>query len=130
MNDTYKNGFENELPSLKTEEERRAVKAAVMRFINEVKEQIVDIANKKATKVITGKVEISSEPQVVLPKNPDRKVAYVKNYGSTIVEVFGVDEQTNGGYVLNYSEQVMIHGTNSIMAMTLSGISTINYLDS
>ena len=130
MQDDYKNSFDNELPQLKTDDERKAVKAAVLRFVNEIRQQIVDISTKNNTRVVTGELEVSVEPKVVLKDNPNRKVAYIKNTGTFALKVYGIDVETDGGFILNSSEQVLFHGTNAIAVATISGMSSINYLDS
>ena len=126
----YDQSFENELPSLKTEEEKKAVKAAVLRFINEFREQMLNISSKNTSKVITGGIEVGTVPTIVLNENSNRKVGYVKNMGTAITRVYGVDQQSNGGYTLNMYEQVSFNGTNSIAALTLSGVSFLDFLDS
>lgn len=130
MPDDYKNSFEDELPQLKTDDERKAVKAAVLRFVNEIRQQIVDISTKNNARVITGELEIGTEPKVVLKDNPNRKVAYLKNIGVFAFKVYGIDAETEGGFILNSSEQVLFHGTNAIAVATISGMSLLNYLDS
>lgn len=129
--DDYRDSFQNEIPSLKTDEERKAVRAAVLRFISEVKQQIIDIASSKnKTKVVTGEYKVGTAPITIMGENPERRIAYIKNTGTSMIKIYGIDDNTNGGFTLAYSEQVTFHGTNSIQAVTLSGMSLVNYLDS
>lgn len=130
MNDHYTQSFSNELPKLKTQREKDAVRAATLRFINELRKEIIEMSTKNTTQTVTGVVEVRPEPKMAVDNRPNRKSLLIKNTGTVYCQLFGVSEETHGSFPLKPDDQVLVYGVNAIAVATVSGIGEISYLDS
>jgi hypothetical protein len=129
LNMDYESSFAEELPKLKTQREREAVKAAVLRFINEIRKEIISISTKNNNMAVTGEKEVGMEVTTIVQGNENRKSLYLKNIGNVKCVVYGINEDTKGGYPLAPDENVTIHGANAIAMSTVSGVSYVSFLD-
>lgn len=117
---------------IKTPESQDAevLKAAITRFFNEAKKQLNEMATINTNKVISGEIEVGTAVKAILDKNQTRKVAFIKNNGMLECKVYGIDKESTGGYVLWPRQEVTIMGYNAIAVSTVSGITTVCYIES
>ncbi len=127
--DFYEDSFNDELPKLKSQQDKEAVRAAVLRFIHEIRKEIVNISTTNGNKAITGELQVDCEPKVVIKENQNRKTVYLKNVGKITCKIYGINEASSGSYPLEPDKEIMIQGANAIAISTVSGVGMVSFLD-
>ena len=111
-------------------QDAEALKMAISRFFNEARKQLTEMSTINTNKVISGEVEVGVSVKAILNKNQMRKVAYIKNNGMLECKVYGIDKDSTGGYILWPKQEVSIMGYNAIAVSTISGITSVCYIES
>lgn len=122
----YGDSFKDDMPQLEAEKGDREVKAAVLRFIQEVKKQAIYLSAQVTTVNETGEMEVGTTPMTVIQQKPERRVARITNRGPITCMVYAGEK----GYPFNVGSEIIVHGSNPIEVATVSGTSVISWLDS